>query len=328
MEREKVYSILLQISKETGVSVKKIQDMLYILSSGEAVDNNQLIQALGVSRNALNQVKLLLSNYLKDPSKNTQLNAEGEIEIKNMFLNSEHLPEELLFGLLENQQYRETIEFLRDVQKSRPAPSREYDQFTATAETTAKRGALLQFMGDIEGKRILFLGDDDFTSVAIARYRKAEEITVLDIDKRVLDGIENISTQQNFGIKTTEYDARKILPRDFSGKYDVVFTDPPYTPNGINLFVSRAIEALDTKNQSARLYLSYGNSDRAKERFIPIYNSLSDSGLMVRWVFDKFNRYNGAEAIGSASSLFICEITPKTHALVNGNYDKPIYTNN
>jgi predicted methyltransferase len=172
------------------------------------------------------------------------------------------------------------------------------------------------------------LGDDDFTSIAIARYGTAEEITVLDIDKRILDGIGNISTQQKFEIKTIEYDARKILPRDFSGKYDVVFTDPPYTPNGISLFVSRAVEALDAQNQSARLYLSYGNSDRTKERFIPIYDNLADSGFMIRWVFDKFNRYNGAEAIGSASSLFICEATPKTHALINGSYDKPIYTNN
>lgn len=328
MKREEVYSMLLRVSRETGVPVKKIQDMLYILSSGQPIDNNQLIQALGVSRNALNQVKLLLSRYLEHPSKNTQLNPDGKREIKNMFLSIEHLPEELLLSLLENQQYRDTIEFLRSIQKFRPAPNREYDQFTATLETTARRSTLLQFMGDIEGKRVLFLGDDDFTSVAIARYGKAEEIAVLDIDKRVLDGIGNISTQQKFGIKTIEYDARKTLPRDFLGKYDVVFTDPPYTPNGISLFVSRAIEALDTKNQSARFYLSYGNSDRAKERFIPIYANLADSGLMIRWMFDKFNRYNGAEAIGSASSLFICEATPKTHALINGNYDKPIYTNN
>jgi predicted methyltransferase len=328
MERKKVYSMLLQISRETGVPVKKIQDMLYILSSGQPVDNNQLIQALGVSRNALNQVKLLLSSYLENPSKNTQLTPDGKREISNIFLNNEHLPEELLFSLLENQQYTETIEFLRSIQKPRPVPNREYDQFTATLETTARRSALLQFMGDIEGKRVLFLGDDDFTSIAIARYGTAEEITVLDIDKRILDGIGNISTQQKFEIKTIEYDARKILPRDFSGKYDVVFTDPPYTPNGISLFVSRAVEALDAQNQSARLYLSYGNSDRTKERFIPIYDNLADSGFMIRWVFDKFNRYNGAEAIGSASSLFICEATPKTHALINGSYDKPIYTNN
>jgi predicted methyltransferase len=328
MDRKKIYSILLQISKETGVPVKKIQDMLYILSSGKPVDNTMLIQDLGVSRNALNQVKLLLSKYLKDPSKYTQLNAEGEKEIKNMFFGSGYLTEESLFNLLENQQHKENVEFLRSVENLRPNPNREYDQFIATVETVAKRGAILQFMGDIEGKRVLFLGDDDFTSIAIAKYKKAEEITVLDIDKRILDGIGNISKKQNFGIKTALYDARKLLPKDFLGKYDIVFIDPPYTANGTGLFVSRAIDALNAKNQSARLYLCYGNSDRAKERFIPIYNYLADSGLMLRWVFDKFNRYNGAEAIGSSSSLFICDVTPKTKPLIKGDYkNEDIYTN-
>lgn len=48
---------------------------------------------------------------------------------------------------------------------------------------------------------------------------------------------------------------------------------------------------------------------------------------MVRWVFDKFNRYEGAESIGSASSLFVLEVTPRAKPLIRGNYDRPIYTN-
>lgn len=70
----------------------------------------------------------------------------------------------------------------------------------------------------------------------------------------------------------------------------------------------------------------YGNSDRAKERFLPIQDALTDSGLMLRWVFDRFNRYEGAESVGSASSLYIAEITPRTKPLIRGSYDKPIYT--
>ncbi|KUK84142.1 MAG: hypothetical protein XD98_0162, partial [Microgenomates bacterium 39_6] len=94
------------------------------------------------------------------------------------------------------------------------------------------------------------------------------------------------------------------------------------------LFISRAIESLDGANRAARIYFCYGNSDRAKERFLFVYEVLINSGLMVRWIFDKFNRYQGAESIGSASSLFITETTPKTKLLIKGNYDKPIYTNN
>jgi len=124
------------------------------------------------------------------------------------------------------------------------------------------------------------------------------------------------------------YDARKPLPPSYFGKFDIVFTDPPYTGEGIKLFVSRAIQALDPLNQAARIYVCYGNSDRAKERFLPIYEIFSSSGLMLRWVFDKFNRYQGADSIGSASSLFVLDVTSKTKSLITKNYDKPIYTNN
>ena len=107
----------------------------------------------------------------------------------------------------------------------------------------------------------------------------------------------------------------------------MVFSDPPYTTDGIKLFVSRAIQALDPSNQTARIYVCYGSSDRAKEKFLPVNEIFSNSGLMVRWLFDKFNRYQGAESIGSASSLFILEVTSKTKPLITGKYDKPIYTN-
>jgi len=328
MGNNQIYLAILKISKKTGIPVKKIQDMLYALSSGESVENNQLARTIGVSRNALNQLKLHLSNYLKPTSKYTQLNTEATTDIKKMFSNHQYILEEALFDLLENRQYEENIEFLRRIHKFRPSPNREYDQFAATIETSARRAALLKFFGDIDGKRILFLGDDDFTSIAIARYLTAEKIEVFDIDERVLDNIGEISAKQNFGIKTVRYDARKGFPKELSSRYDVVFTDPPYTSEGVRLFTSRAVDAFDVKNQSARLYLCYGNSDRAKERFLPIYCVLADSGLMTRWIFDKFNRYNGAESIGNSSSLFICDVTPKTKPLIHGNYDRPIYTHN
>ncbi len=130
------------------------------------------------------------------------------------------------------------------------------------------------------------------------------------------------------GIKRIRYDLRKPIPKELKCRFDTVFTDPPYTPNGIRLFVSRAIEALDKKNQAARIYVCYGNSDRAKERFLPIQEVFTGSGLVIRWVFDRFNRYEGAESVGNSSSLYVNEITPRTKPLVRGNYDQSIYTIN
>jgi predicted methyltransferase len=174
-------------------------------------------------RNAINLVKEELSNYLEPASSNTQLNSEGIKEINGLFSNKEYLKEDSLLDLLNNQKNKNIIEFLTDIKSHRPIPNRKFDQFTATIETSAKRSSLLEFMGDIEGKKILFLGDDDFTSVAVSKNGNAKELVVLDIDKRILTEIDNISAQYNLGIKTIEYDARKKLPSDFWNKYDIIF---------------------------------------------------------------------------------------------------------
>ena len=128
-------------------------------------------------------------------------------------------------------------------------------------------------------------------------------------------------------IKTIQYDLREKLPQELLNSFDVVFTDPPYTTEGIKLFVSRSIQVLNEDNKAARIYFCYGNSDRAKERYLEIYRIIFESGLMIRWIFDRFNRYNGAESIGSASALFICEVTPRTHSIIKGGYkDDKLYT--
>ena len=317
----------IQISRETGIPTKKVLDLLFSLRSGEPVENNDLLQRIGVSRNALSQAKKLLSSLLKPSSKNTQLKPETIGEIANLF-ESGYKPEETLWSIFESKNFEATVSLLEKYKDQRPSPNREYDQFTATIETTAKRACLLNFFEDIEGKRLLFLGDNDFTSVAVASFRKASEITVLDIDKRILDKIDSISKGEGLNINSDNYDAREILPGLYTGKFDVVFTDPPYTEEGMKLFLSRAVRALDLSNNAARIYICYGNSDRAKERFLPIYDAFTASGLMMRWVFDKFNRYQGAESIGSSSSLFILDVTPATESLILEKYDKPIYTNN
>jgi predicted methyltransferase len=320
-----MYSKFLQVSKEIGVPINKILDVFFYLKDGKPIENNELIRKVGVSRNTLNQVKKRFSLLLRSSSKNTQLKPTVVQEVAALFKSNYQAEEHLLLSL-DNKDSREIKKLLGKYEGLRPLPKREYDQFTATAETTAKRASLLNFLGDVQGKHLFFLGDDDFTSVAVASLGTAEEIVVLDIDRRVLKNINTISEKEGLNIKVDYYDARSSLSRNFLGKFDVVFTDPPYTKNGMSLFVSRAIEALNKKNQAVRVYVCYGNSDRAKERFLPLYQTFVDSGLMIRWVFDKFNRYHGAESIGSASSLFVCEVTAKMKPIVRGKYVKSIYT--
>jgi len=323
MKREDIYSEFLKVSRELGLPVKKILDMVFILKDSGSVENNELLRRLGVSRNVLNQVKKLLSAYFTESSSRTS-SLVGKLEGFGECFPAGYQTEEDIYKFLETNEFQKIIGILEDLK--RPSPRREFDQFIATVETMARRASLLNFMGDVRGKKILFLGDDDFTSVAIASLNSAKEITVLDIDEIILNGIKDASKKIDNHINTFKYDARKAPPSKFVNKFDVVFTDPPYTTAGISLFVSRAISFLDKRNSSARIYVCYGNSDRAKERFLPIYDVFVDSGLMIRWVLDKFNRYIGAESIGGSSTLFICDVTPKTKPEVKGFFNEAIYT--
>ncbi|OGY18264.1 MAG: hypothetical protein A3F04_00120 [Candidatus Chisholmbacteria bacterium RIFCSPHIGHO2_12_FULL_49_9] len=319
-----IHGTLLRISKETGLPVKKILDMLFFLRGGE-VENNKLVQKLGVSKNVLNQVKQKLSDLFEPPSTVTALSGKGR-ELTDLLFPEGYRPEEELWVNLRDVRFIQIQKLLQKYKGLRPEPFRKYDQFTATVETTARRAALIDFFADVQGKNLLFLGDDDFTSVAVSAYGTAKTVSVLDIDERILRGIRTISDKDKFQIRCERYDARGELPKKFTGAFDVVFTDPPYTQTGISLFVSRAIEALDPANLAGRIYCCYGNSDRAKERFLPIYEVFGHSGLMIRWIFDKLNRYDGAESIGSTSSLFVCDVTPKTKPVIKGDYDGAIYT--
>lgn len=313
-------SKIYEFSQKLGVPVKKIFDVFYYLRNGEKVENYELIRKTGIAKNALNSIKEYFEDVFMPPSTFTQLDTNKTKDLNKLF-NKNYIPDEELISLDISTESNTVL-------SERQAPLREYDQFTATPETVFKRAGLLKHFEDINNKKLLFLGDDDFTSIAVALMGKSDEIVVLDIDERILEKIKFLSDKHSLNIKTVKHDLRKTLPKELLNKFDVVFTDPPYTGEGVRLFVSRSISVLNSKNTTARIYLCYGNSDRAKERFIPIYRSIIDSGLMIRYVFDKFNRYYGAESIGSTSSLFVLDITPKAKILIKGNYDKPIYTNN
>ena len=294
--------------------------MLFLLANSEGVNNNDLITKTGISKNAINQIKAGLQTLFKPPSVKTVLLQELKSEVTSLFDHS-YATEESLVRLPD-------LSTIPDILNYRVDPKRAFDQFMTTPETVMKRVELMNFLKDIDSKRILFLGDDDNTSLAVALKKTASKITVVDIDQRVLDGIRSLANDYGFAVETIHHDLKFALPKNLLSSYDIVFTDPPYTPEGAGLFLSRAVSAVDTSNLAARIYVCYGASDRAKERFLPIHDTITAHGLMLRYVFDKFNRYTGAESIGNTSSLFVAEATPKLKSIIKNTYHDPIYTNN
>jgi hypothetical protein len=204
----------------------------------------------------------------------------------------------------------------------RGEPKRELDQVYVTPDTAVRRAELLLAAGEHQ-RGLMFLGDDDLTSAAVQLAGAGRKISVLDTDEDVLAILQRHAEQRGWEHDRVHHDLRSPIPRGLRGRFGAVFTDPPYAIEGFSLFISRAIEMLKS---DGRLYVCFGQSRRASERGLQKQRALSDAGLLIEAVFEDFNEYHGAEAIGSRSALWRCRVTPETKPLIRGAVDGPLYT--
>lgn len=212
---------------------------------------------------------------------------------------------------------------LNHYKKQTPRPKRMFDQFTADLTTTVNRAKLLSENGDLYRKRVIFLGDDDLTSVACAMIEPSAQITVLEIDRRIVNLIKQAAQEKHLNIKVEEMDLIKELPNSIKGKYEVVFTDPPYAGSGVALFLNRAIDLL-MKIPDVGLYICHGYSDKSRERGLNIQTIINERGLLIKNAFYGFNHYFEAKSVGSKSTLYQLSFTARTRIVKLA--DKRIYS--
>lgn len=204
----------------------------------------------------------------------------------------------------------------------RPAPKRSLDQVYVTIDTAVRRAELLLEAGEHQ-RGLVFLGDDDLTSAAVQLAGAGRKVTAVDSDEEILQILARHAAQHGWEHDTVHHDLRQPIPKAMRGRYGAVFTDPPYALEGFRLFVSRAAEML---KPDGRLYVCFGQSRRASERGLQKQRVLGEAGFLIEAVFEDFNHYDGAEAIGSRSALWRCRVTPETRPLVRGEVEGPLYT--
>ena len=202
----------------------------------------------------------------------------------------------------------------------RPQPKRRFDQFGVTEDTLAARVNLLGERGFLTDSKILFLGDYDLTSLAALPKAKNTEIWVLDVDPEVLGAVKE---QAKGAVFTVQHDLANPLPKRLAASFDAVFTDPPYTPEGVALFLSRSLDAL-VKGVRGRIFLSYGSLDPVRTG--AIQEKILAHGVLIEELLPKFNEYLNAKTIGDVSDLYVLRPTAKVLPLVRGEYSSRIYT--
>ena len=136
------------------------------------------------------------------------------------------------------------LETYIEITRGRPEPVHEWDQGYVTPVTAIARIALMATRGDVAGKNILIIGDDDLISLGLAITGLPKRIVVIEADKRLVEFIKRRSKEYGFDIEVSQYDVRKPFPEDRHEAFDTFNTDPTETVPAIRAFVGRGVRAI------------------------------------------------------------------------------------
>lgn len=219
---------------------------------------------------------------------------------------------------------------LRALAEAAPRARVELDQCHCTVETKVRRVLAMYEAGALGGRRVLVLGDDDLTSVALrlvverlGRPTALRGLVVVDVDPKVVAFVRDALRGARFDVEVFAHDLREPLPASLAGAADTVFTDPPYTNAGAGLFLSRAAQAIGRRH-GRDVFLSFG-AQRPADTLI-LQRAIGGMGFVVRRLVPSFNDYVGAGVRGGTSHLYQLRSTAGLQPLLEGRYDGPLYT--
>ena len=159
-------------AEKTGIHAGKIYDFLYYLKDGP-IENNLLLAKTGIAKNALNLLKSELAGWLSPAGAKTGLGVKGKEVLATAEIKT--ATENMHDFLKETESYKNAIALLLKYKNLRVTPKREYDQFNATPESTALRCALLEFVGDIQGKGAKEIAEEGKTGIFF-HHQNAEDL--------------------------------------------------------------------------------------------------------------------------------------------------------
>ncbi|QSB13729.1 bis-aminopropyl spermidine synthase family protein [Natronosporangium hydrolyticum] len=210
---------------------------------------------------------------------------------------------------------------------SAPPAAVTLDQAHCTAETALRRVLFLAEHGLLH-QRLLFLGDDDLTSLAVALLAHrtgaaSRRLSVVDVDPRVLDYLGRHAPIGGPTLELIHHDLVDPLPAGLTGAFDVVVTDPPYTTPGAELFLSRAVAAL-APGGGRHVLLAFGA--RPPDETVRLQRLFAELGLALRSMAPNFNEYHGAGSLAGTSHLYHLRTTAGSRPSIVGRHQGPLYT--
>lgn len=140
--------------------------------------------------------------------------------------------------------FYEVLKEFKSIVKGRPQPSLSFFQGFMVEEDVVCRVAFMHHYGDVEGKEVVLIGDDDLVSVALSLTDLPKRVCVLDIDERIGEFLKSLRRSHGLDIEFRRYDIADPLPQEFTASFDVFSSEPLETFSGLKGFLGRGISCL------------------------------------------------------------------------------------
>ena len=182
------------------------------------------------------------------------------------------------------------VERFMEICRHRPEAIQAYDQGFVTEATTLSRIAFAWHRGDLEGKTIIVLGDDDLMSIAAALTGAPARILAVDIDERLIQFINEVARREGLErLEAVRYDLREPLPSSWLRAFDTFMTDPTESFRGFKTTIERGLLAL--RRPGCAGYFGLTHVESSYEKWARIQRFLLDSGAVLTDLVDNFSAY-------------------------------------
>jgi len=191
-------------------------------------------------------------------------------------------------GFVLNNFFKEIYKVYKEICKNRPINLPEFDQGSIDEEDVIKRVEFIYERGDLLKSNILVIGDDDLISIALALTKLPNKIYVLEIDKRLVDFISEVSKKYNLRVNALLYDVKNPLIENLTNRFDIFITDPPETLRALKIFLSRGIKSLKKRGAG---YFGLTTLESSLNKWFEIEKFIIEEGFVITDIRRKFSVY-------------------------------------
>ncbi|SHK25832.1 bis-aminopropyl spermidine synthase family protein [Paramaledivibacter caminithermalis] len=163
-------------------------------------------------------------------------------------------------------------------------------QMHTTIDSTKKRAKKIAEILPPWRYRIMFLGDDDFTSIALKKLLRNYNVSVVDADTRIVNTINETLYEEVAEV----YDIRYKAPEVWRNQYSAVHCDPFDSSGGLQIWLIFINQVL-TGNLGDIIFMNLGIERIGKRRFHFLIEYLQKLGFVLIELNKNFSSYYSEE---------------------------------